>query len=433
MVTTFADDVAGFARDLLRSLWAELGIEGAPRRHDWQAIDLEPLIVFTALRADPTLRAKTIDWCALNNRYLSLARLNHFSSLFGQAPRRTFKRYAAAVSNGARTSARPRGGRRRARLSAAPDLRRPSLIQLRLRALAGVSARAEVLKLLLAEPHQPRSPASLAGPAGYGQGRLARALDMLTVAGIATATSSGKRIVYRLNRPAELTQALPGLPAGFPDWPAVFRVVDAIVTYAGETAGRASASSRVEAAAAAIDVMRDHIGRVAGASRPPRVTEETSVASFERWARNFVAQQAGAHLDEPRKREVTYTVHRLLLGGWIATVKEEGDQPRPLALSDDPELHPERRARRRLKLDELGAAAEVVESIFYDLRTRELQRRRGSVVPRDAVADSLLPALSREFAGELLSPMHKGQAATFTEEFLQRWAANRRGRFTAAG
>ena len=75
----------------------------------------------------------------------------------------------------------------------------------------------------------------------------------------------------------------------------------------------------------------------------------------------------------------------------------------------------------------------MIESIFYDLRTREVQRHRGSVVPRDAVSDSLLPLLSREFAGELLRPMHKGQAATFTEEFLERWSENRRNRFTAAG
>ena len=35
-----------------------------------------------------------------------------------------------------------------------PDLRRPSLIQLRLRALVGVSARAEILKLMLADPER---------------------------------------------------------------------------------------------------------------------------------------------------------------------------------------------------------------------------------------------------------------------------------------
>jgi hypothetical protein len=96
-------------------------------------------------------------------------------------------------------------------------------------------------------------------------------------------------------------------------------------------------------------------------------------------------------------------------------------------------LQPERRARRRLNLDEVGAAAEVIESIFSDIRTRELQRRQGSLVPRDSVSDDLRPALSREFANELLQPMHKGQAATFTQEFMQQWSAGHRDRYSETG
>lgn len=431
MVTTFAADVAGFARDLLLSLWSELGIEGAPRRHDLQAIDLEPLIVFTVLFADAALRARAIDWCSINRRYVSLARLNHFSWLFGHASRQAFKRYTAPLAAGARSVGRTAARSRKTRTGGAPDLRRPSLVQLRLRALVGVSARAEVLKLLIAGPDEPRSAASLGGRAGCGKGRLTQALDALAAAGIVSPESGeGARTVYRLNRPSELAQALSGLPARFPDWPAVFLVVGAILDYSRASAGRGS-TARVEAAAGAVENVRDHIARVPGASRPPTVTDDASVLDFERWARDFVMNQAGSQVRLTTKRELTYTVHRLLVGGWIATVKEEGDQPRPLALSDDPELHADRRAHRRLNLDELGAAAEVIESIFYDIRSRDLQRHRGSVVPRGAVSDSQLPEMSREFAAELVSPMRKGQAATFTEEFMRRWTDSHR--FSATG
>jgi len=421
-LTTFSDEVAGFARDLLRSLWAELGVEGAPRRHDWQAIDLEPLIVFTAMVADAALRDRTLSWCTVNSRHLSSARLNRVATELGQNAAQSFKRYTDAL----------RTRSRRRRVSVSPDLRRPSLIQLRLRALFGVTARAEVLRLLLAEPHEGKSAAAMIAAAGYGKAGLAQALDMLTVAGVATAQREGDDVVYRLSRPSELAHALSGMPARFPDWSATFRVVAAILDYAKESAGRAA--SRAASAAQAVERIREELAAIPGASRPPRVTDEGSIAAFERWSRSFVAELAGAHVTATHaaKREVTYTVHRLLLGGWIATVKEEGDQPRPLALSDGPELKPERRAKRRLKL-ELGAAAEVIESIFYDLRTRELQRHRGSVVPREAVSDSLLPAMSREFASELLRPMHKGQAATFSADWLERWSENRRSRFTAAG
>ncbi len=421
-MTTFSDEVAGFASDLVRSLWAELGVvEGTPRRYDRQAIDLEPLIVLTAMVADTSLRDRTLRWCMANSHHLSPARLNRFATELGQTAAHSFKGYADALSR----------RRRRTQVGVSPDLGRPSLIQLRLRALVGVTARAEVLRLLLAEPHEAKSAAAMVGAAGYGRAGLAKALAMLTAAGVATAETQGDDVVYRLSRPSELAQALSSVPARFPDWSATFRVVAAILDYAKETAGRAA--SRAAAAAAAVERIRDEISSIPGASRPPRVTDEGSIAAFERWARAFVAELAGAHATHSAKREVTYTIHRLLLGGWIATVKEEGDQPRPLALSDDPELKPERRAKRRLKLDEMGAAAEVIASIFYDIRTRELQRHRGSVVPRDAVSDGLVPGMSREFAAEFLRPMRKGQAATFTADFLERWSADRRDRLTAAG
>jgi hypothetical protein len=420
-LTTFVDDVTRLCCDLLLSLWAELGLEGAPRHHDWQAIDLEPLVVFTAMVAHGALRSRTLAWCSVNSRHVSPARLNRFAWELGQTTAPSFKRYAAALRK------RPR----RSRVRTSPDLRRPSLLQLRLRALVGVTARAEVLRLLLAAPDEGQSPAAMVRAVGCGSSGLTQALDMLTAAGVATARSEGKQVRYRLCRQSELAQALSGMPARFPDWPATFRVVGAILDYAKKTAG--GSAPRVPAAAAAVDSIRGEIASLPDATRPPWVTDEASVAAFERWALSFLAALAGEPALQPTKREVTYTVHRLLLGGWIATVKEQGDQPRPLALSDGPELKPERRAKRRLKLDELGAAAEVIESILYDIRSRELQRHRGSVVPRDAVSDAHLPAMSRDFAAELLRPMHKGQAATFTEEFLERWSTNRRARFSAAG
>src|SRR5260370_7030789 len=78
----------------LRSLWAELGVDGAARRHDWQAIDLEPLIIFTAHLggADSRLRASTIDWCITNARFASAFRLRHLAERAGAATRPAFGR-----------------------------------------------------------------------------------------------------------------------------------------------------------------------------------------------------------------------------------------------------------------------------------------------------------------------------------------------------
>lgn len=422
--------------ELARSLWAELGVTGAPRRHDWQAIDLEPLIIFTACCAsgDARLRARTIEWCTLNNRYISASRLHHFTRKVHAATRRAAERYVTAVEHATRRARERRGAATSGRAdwqqpNLVPDLRRPALLQLRLRALVGVSARAEVLKLLLSDADRSSTASSMVSRAGYGKGGLAQALDLLTVAGITSVQATGNRLVYTLTRPAEMAQALNGLPASFPDWGAIFNIIEGILRYA-RTAPR-EATARIASAAALTSDLRNDLQSVPPGARPPRVTAQGGLSGFEEWARTFVANQAGANGSETRTREVVYTVHRLLLGGWIATVKEPGEQPRPLALSDSPELKPDRRAHRRLRVDEVGAAADVIESMLLDMRTRDVQRSQGSLVPRESVSDSLLPAMSREFAAELLQPMHKGQSASFTEEFMQRWFTNRRHRYTA--
>ncbi len=123
--------------------------------------------------------------------------------------------------------------------------------------------------------------------------------------------------------------------------------------------------------------------------------------------------------------EASYSVHRLAMGGWIATVTVPGGQPRPLALSDTPLLRPERRQQQR-KRGSLDDAALVVEMMLQDLLTRAVQRRLGSTVSGKAGSELVLREVSREFAAELLLPIPAGEATSFSERFLQRWLANRR-------
>jgi DNA-binding transcriptional ArsR family regulator len=435
-LTALGEEFASSALELARSLWAELGVGDAPRRHDWQALDLEPLIIFTAAcaAADARLRSRTIDWCIANSGYVSGVRLHHFWRLADKSTRRAVEEYVATIESATRQASSPEARaspRPRRRPRVRPDLRRPSLVQLRLRGVVGVSVRAEIMKLLLADPARPRTASSLATSAGYGKSALMRGLDMLTTAGITTVERAGSLLVYRLSRPAALGHLLEALPAAFPDWWAAFKVIDGIGRYA-RVADREPAH-RVAAATRLLQEVRSELQRVPAGSLPPRVTDAGTIGEFEDWARAFVAEQARAGGTAGPAREVVYTVHRLLLGGWIATVSEAGDHPRPLALSGSPELRPDRRARRRMPEDEVGAAADVIESMLLDMRTRGLQRSQGSVVLRESVADSLIPALSREFASELLEPIHKGQSAAFTEEFLQRWFTDRRRRLSETG
>ena len=415
---TFSDDITTLAFELAQSLWAELGVGGSQCRHDWQAIDLEPLIIFTAslARTDDAFVTRTVRWCALNSSCLSVVRLRNLSRRFCPATRDSLDVFVGATGKDS-------GHGVRVASSAWPDLKRPALIQLRLRALVGVGARAEVLKLMLADPEEPKAMAELAQNAALDTRGCAQALDALSAAGVLNVERAGHFVTYRLARPSDLAMAVNGVPVAFPDWPAVFTTIDAIREYAahhGEyQAGGVAAAKKLTSA------LRTQFGRLGVAPEVPDITDDTSVRAFEHWAHSFVADHAGGtpHTDF---NEVSYSVHRLALGGWIATVTAAAGQPRPLALSDMPDLRPERRKQRRSKPDSVGDAAVVVEMMLQDMLTRAVQRRLGSTVSRKADSEPALPGVSREFAAELLLPMHAGQATSFSEKFLQRWLANRR-------
>src|SRR6476660_9630554 len=236
-MTRLAHEIEGLALDLAWSSWGELGVDGMRRRHDWQAVDLEPLIIFTSYMGnrDSRLRANSIDWCIANARFASAFRLRNLAGQAIPAMREPFGRYSATVKAQAGVPWPAQGDPYALWTSepiGVPDLRRPALIQLRLRALVGVSARAEILRLMLAEPDRAHAASGLADAAGYSKASVAQALDVLTMAGILNVQPSANRLVYRLAHPTELAGALQWLPAVFPDWWPIFKVTAAIAEFA---------------------------------------------------------------------------------------------------------------------------------------------------------------------------------------------------------
>ena len=414
---TFSDEIATLALELLRGLWAEYGVNGGSYRHDWQAMDLEPLIIFTASLAgvDNVFIARTIRWCALNAPYLSTLRLRRLALRFSPATREALDVFLQAAAEPAEDPATH---------GESPDLKRPSLIQLRLRSLVGVGPRAEVLRLMLAEPEEQRAANELATTAGIQTRACVAALDSLTAAGLTRAEPAGEIQMYRLARPADLTIALNGVPAAFPHWIDVFVVIEAIRAYA---AAPASPAGRIHSAKHLTTTLRAQLDRLGVAAQVPAIKDQSSLPDFEVWARSFVTEHAEA-TQGTGPHEAAYSVHRLALGGWIATVTIAGSHPRSLAISGHHHFRPERRHLQRASRDSTGEAAAVVETMLQDMITRGMQRRLGSTVSRKAGAEPRLTSLSREFAAELLVPMHPGKSTSFSERFLQRWLANRRGR-----
>src|SRR6202521_5750757 len=415
-MTRLNQEVDRLAVELAWSLWAELEVGRVLGRHDWTAIDLEPLIIFTAHLgdADNRLRASTIDWCIANARFVSAFRLRNLADQASPQTRTAFGRYAATVRAHSKAPWPGEGDPLtlfHPEHIGSPDLRRPSLIQLRLRALVGVSARAEVLKLMLAEPDRPQAASTLAEDAAYGKGSVAQALDMLTRAGIVQVQPDANRMLYRLARPGELAQALLWLPSVFPDWWPIFKVVEALADYVHSAAGPASA--RAAAVHSLLDRIDPDLHRLGNADHVPRATGSASIAEFEHWALAFLAEQTGHAQPATAAREVSYVIHHLSFGGWLGTINVAGREPRPFG--------PEQG-----QLDETPAVAQLVHLIFMDVLGKG-QRRGAPAAPDDA----LIQVISREFAEELVRPMRVGQEATFTAEFLRRWYENRRQRFGA--
>lgn len=284
--------------ELAWSLWAELGVSGWERHHSNLAIDVEPLILFTAALCytDPRLRDEALDWCIRYGELVSVSRLqNLLAGGFGDF-RQSFGPFAATVNAHARhrwpdaTTAHPYQPTGRSRLA---DLRRPALVQLRLRALLGVSARAEVFRLLFADPRRAASAADLTNDACYVKRSVADALENLRVGGFLEALRVRNQLRYKLTRTDALIGAFGPLPPVFPSWQAAFLVLNELIHY-GERVEDAPLEVAAAEARPTIRRMLPYL-RVLGVDDPPEAFGADLTPQFERWALSLADAMAGGH------------------------------------------------------------------------------------------------------------------------------------------
>lgn len=248
------DNVAALAW----SLWTELGVAGWRRDHTSHAIDPERLILFTAFLgdSDPRLRDEATDWCIAYGRYVSAARLRNLLAAQSPDAQAGFGRMAARVNahsglrwpGATQASAFERTGR-----STVADFSARSLVVLRLRALFGVGARAEVMRAFLTDPSQRLSAADIAVEAGYTKRNIAEALEALRMAGLLMVHALRNQRLYSLAAAGWLTTLPGGLPDSYPTWSSVFRILEGLMTGLRRTTTLAARARHVEAA----DVLRD--------------------------------------------------------------------------------------------------------------------------------------------------------------------------------
>jgi DNA-binding transcriptional ArsR family regulator len=218
--------------DLAWSLWTELGVSGWRRRHQGWGIDPEPLIIFTAWMADldPRLRDESLDWCITFGHYISRARLRNLLRSTDEATLSAFGTYAATVNAHSKLNWPHATKPRRYHPTGRSELRgftEASLLALRLRALFGVSARAEVIRVLLGTS-TPATTSEIAAQIDYTKRNVAEALEALALAGLVSSEYRGNTAQYRLNRQAVRSVA-GSLPTLFPLWKSIFRVLSSIM------------------------------------------------------------------------------------------------------------------------------------------------------------------------------------------------------------
>lgn len=420
----FREEVTDLVLEMAWSQWAELGVSGWARHHSEAAVDLEALILLTAGLAehDARLRDESLDWCVLNSRLVSAVRLRNLGPRTYDDP--LFGRYAATVK--AHTRALwPGEGEvypfRPTNRSAAPNLSRPALVQLQLRSLAGVSARAEILRVLLADPSSGLSASSLASNVGHGKTNVVSALDGLVMAQIVDAVEVRNQVRYRLSRASELVALLGGIPASFPDWLPIFRVARAFFEFAQTSPedgiARSAAVSRL------LSHLKPDLQTLGLSDGEPRATGEALATEFQAWAIARLRSWAGLDEDPPSAGDPIFTVHRLGDGSWLGMVTFPGGRPEPLELSDwalhySPE-HP--RSDAVIADDSFGAPLLGYALLDGARKAVGIETDDFWFSAPDRPSNQLI---SRAFGEERLWPMRRGQTVTFTAQFLRRWYAD---------
>jgi len=414
------------------SLWAELSVSGWSRRHTSSSVDVEALILFTSWlgQYDRRLRDESVDWCVSNVRLVSAVRLRNLLRRASDAVTQAFNDYSSTLKSHVRAPWPGAGEAWRitpSGKSGIADLDRPALIQLRLRAICGVSARAEILRILMATPERSWNVADLASQAAYGKDNVAAALDLLALAGLVNETRTGNSFRYGLRQYGPLKVLLGELPGRFPLWSHIFAVTEFIVSFAqAERADRSDLVRAVEAARVLREAQPslDILGLDASV---PHATGPALNYQFDAWALRVMRQWANvadpAASEVGEGEEAMYTINRLTLppGAWIGVVVNPGESARPLELPEWADLYQEHPRSDTVISDDSTGAPRVAH---------EMMRRAEARVSRD-IGDywggekGLNQLVARAFAEEELWPMRPGTSMTWGERYLRAWRRDR--------
>jgi hypothetical protein len=285
---------------LLWSLWTELGAPGWERKHrDWW-IDPEALLLFTATVApvDPRLQEETIAWCGRYRRFLSEIRVKSqlAEPRFGDPSRYQpqlglFLGSIPIAQSSEFVESRPSRRQQFAPRSAPANLNRAAQLSLKLRSLLGVTAKAEVVRVLLARSNVTLSASDLVKEGiGYTKRAVRDALEDLRLGGFVDSAVAGNRKEYRLRDQGNMSNLMNAEPVCFPRWRELFAALRGILDLLEEleTFRPATRPIEIRRTLTALDSEIRNAG-----FRPPVLDAGCDVVdAFETWACTFIGELA---------------------------------------------------------------------------------------------------------------------------------------------
>jgi hypothetical protein len=270
--------------ELLWSAWTELGVPGVERNFQAVALDPEPLILFTPAlaRNDPRLIEQATSWCERHGDVISKTRLDGLVRGAANVVGASFVTFAEPLGGAAASwrSAKVGAGRRaHVSRSGPPPLDRAALARLRMRALAGTGARADVLSELLGSPNGWTSATDLEH-LGYTRRYIAGVLADLTDARLTTEKPGKGAAAFRLRDPRALATLIDADSLLWPNWAAVLALAWQLIELE-RSAARSAVTAPVKARDAWDELRR--LSVASGLREPPRPTGEAAWPKLLHW------------------------------------------------------------------------------------------------------------------------------------------------------
>lgn len=221
---TLIEQIDDAFANLAWDLWNTLGVAGEnPRKPDC-LIDLEALVLLTAIigKSDPRLFEEALDWCSKFHSFVSISRLKTLINDSGTLLHTPFSLFAVTLNSISqtkwptfvKTSPLPikLSGK-----SQTPDCKIPALLALRIRSIFGVGTRADLATFFLTHPSRSYTAAEMT-EIGYSKKTLADTLDNLVQSGLLTSILSRNQKQYACAKKEQLTSLAGELPRITPDW-----------------------------------------------------------------------------------------------------------------------------------------------------------------------------------------------------------------------